>query len=155
MRPYYHESRVVQEDSADPVLNLREHINDHIVETQYRGETQCFLPLGNLSCVVTASAVRDELEKDDGVFLSRDEEADLIRFVMNKARKTSACVVYSGLPMTCLKALIDDGLDDSKFPFTVENCWRHKHNQLFRAAFLNNQKIFNAAFFRFWVRSSS
>lgn len=147
---WHHRSlRDAYKDSTDPVRNTREYINDNIVELQYRGETQRFLSQEDLFRVVTPRAILDMFQKDDGLFLSRDEEVNMAKFVMNKARKTFACVVYSGLPMTCLKALIDDGLDDSRFPFSIEDCRRYKYNQLFRAAFLNNQKIFDAPFFAF------
>jgi hypothetical protein len=150
MHSWHHGSpRDVYEDSADPIRNIREYINDNIVELQYRGETQRFLSQEHLSHVVTPSAIRAVFEKDDDLFLDPLGEADLVEFVMNKARKTFVCVVYSGLPPSCLKALIDDGLDDSRFPFSIEDCRRHKDNQLFRAAFVNNQKIFDAPFFHF------
>lgn len=129
------------------VLQVRAYANDHIAQTEFRGEEQEFLPTPDFNIITAESAIRAVVWNDEKLFLGQQEREALVSKIMQEGRKMFATCVYSSLPMTCLKALFDDGLSDRKFPFKIGDAPGQKDNQKFRAAFIKNQKLFNVAFF--------
>ncbi|KAF3034086.1 hypothetical protein E8E12_005727 [Didymella heteroderae] len=131
----------------DNVAQVRAYMNDHLKDTEFRGETQEFLPTPDFNIVTSEGVIRTVISKDEKLFLGHKDRAALILKISQEGRKMFATCVYGSLPMTCLKALFDDGLSDCRFPFKIGDAPGQKDNQKFIAAFIKNQKIFNVAFF--------
>jgi hypothetical protein len=130
------------------------YINTKLVEMDFRGEPQSFLPAPDFDVITAEDVVRAVIWKDQESYLGEQERENLVRRILKEGRKMFATCVYGGLPMTCLEGLFQDGLSDGKFPFKIENCPGQKNNQRFRSSFINNQKTFNVAFFRLSVEQT-
>jgi hypothetical protein len=122
------------------------YMNEHMEDIEFRGETQEFLPRPSFDIVTAESVIRHIVKQDGHLFLGEQEREALIKRIAKYGRKMFATCVYGGLPMTCLKALFDDGLDDGQFPFKLNDCPGQKDKQAFRVSFLKNQKLFNPAY---------
>lgn len=123
-------------------------MNDQIVTTEFRGEDQEFLPTPDFDIVTDEAVIHTVVWKDEKLFLGQKERAAMVSQISQEGRKMFATCVYSGLPMTFLKALFDDGLNDCRLPFKEGDAPGQKNSQKFRATFMKNQKIFNVAFFK-------
>jgi hypothetical protein len=124
-----------------------EYMDRHMAKTIFRGEEQEFLPTPHFDAVTTKTVIRALVSKDDELYLGEDEES-FIRQVLAEGRKIFATCIYADLSLSCVKALFDFGLNDTKFPFTEEACPAHKNKRKFRLNFLENQKRFNPAYLR-------
>lgn len=134
---------VMFEDSEQ----VMDYMDTHMEKTVFRGEEQNFLPTPHLDLVTTEAVIRTLVSNDDDLYLGEDEER-FVRQVLAEGRKMFATCIYADLPLSCVKALFDFGLNDTKFPFKEEDCPAHKNKRKFRLNFLENQKRFNPAYLR-------
>lgn len=130
------------------VNQVVEYMDEHMTETEFRGETQRFLPTPNFEKVTSEIVIRELVSKDEELYLGQQERNDFVQRIHNEGRKMFATCIFGDLPLTCLKALFDDGLSDSRFPFKAEDCPGQKNKRKFRTNFIDNQRLFNPAFFK-------
>jgi hypothetical protein len=124
-------------------------INGNIVECDFRGEVQEFLPRPALNKATTIDVIRTIVSEDSESFFDQKEQETFVHEVFERCRKIFITCVFGELPMTVIKALMVHGLSDAEFPLCTEDCPSQIVNRQFRLHFIRNQKIFHAAYFEF------
>lgn len=118
-----------------------------MVTLSFKGQAQVFLPKSAFDTVTNKDVISRLISKDEDLYLNPQEEAELVTRVHQEGRKLFATCVYCDLPMTCLKALLDNGHTDAKVPLTLDDCPRERHKRKFVTGFLVHQKRFNTPYF--------
>lgn len=126
---------------------ILDYIDENMKEVKFRGVEQKFLPRPHLDSITTKDVIRVVIAKEEGFYLAQQKLEELVEEIYQKGRKMFATYVYSTLPLTCLVALLEDGLSDKRFPFSFEDCPRQYPKREFRSKFLQNQKYFHTAYF--------
>lgn len=124
-----------------------DYMDENMATTMFRGEEQKFLPKPNFDVVTAENVVRHLVSKDEELYLGLQEKEEFVKKIVLQGRKIFATCVFSDMPLTCVKALFEDGLTDAKFPFDEAACPGMKSKRKFRNSFIPNQKLFNPAYF--------
>ncbi|KAF9693554.1 hypothetical protein EKO04_008240 [Ascochyta lentis] len=128
------------------VTQVSDYMDEHMTETVFRGEKQVFLPKPDFDIVSSESVIRSLVSNDEELYLGQLEKEELVQRIYREGRKMFATCVFGDLPLTCLKALFEDGLSDAKFPFDEDDCPGQISKRKFRASFIRNQKLFSPAY---------
>lgn len=122
-------------------------MDENMQHVTFRGVSQKFLPKFHLDSITTRNVMRIVITEAKGYYLGQQKQEELIETLYRKGRKMFATYVYSTLSLTCLVALIEDGLTDDKFPFKAQDCPGQFPKREFRNNFLRNQNYFHTAYF--------
>ncbi|KZM23618.1 uncharacterized protein EKO05_0007461 [Ascochyta rabiei] len=134
----------------DPKLEnaaeVLDYMDEHMATTEFRGETQKFLPNPNFDIVTSERVIRNLVSKDRQLYIGELENEEFVHRVRREGRKMFATCIFGEFPLTCLKALFEDGLSDAKFPFEEKDCPGQIKKRKFCGSFIGNQKLFNPAY---------
>lgn len=134
-----------------PALKNTSEILDYIeantVKYLFKGHEQEFLPRRDVDFVAAEETIRAVISKDNETWLSQKDKELFVKDTIQHGRKMFVTCVYGELPMSCLHALLKDGLTDKRFPFKLEDCAGQKDKRKFQKRFIVNQKLFKAAYF--------
>ena len=101
-------------DQEDEIQDLPERIYAKCATSRFDDEDKLFLPHGNLTKLVTETAVIQELD------LEPDEEGELVEFILTRATKVFAIFIYTQVltkkSVQVMKQFLESGFDDSS-PF--------------------------------------
>lgn len=134
-------------DEFKNVDDVVDFMDAHMTTTVFRGEEQTFLPRPAFDRVTTKGMIRRLISQDSDLYLSSMNQDEFAAQILNNCRKMFAACIFSEIPLVAIKALMEDGLSDTKFPFSEHECPALKSKRKFRKVFLPNQSRFHTAFF--------
>lgn len=125
---------------------VADYMDQNMVETMFRGEVQRFLPKLHFDIATSENVIRCLVMKDKEVYSGQKAAEVFIRRIVLSGRRIFATCVFSGMPLSCVKALFEDGLSDERPPLKSSDCPGLAEKREFRNTFIPNQKLFNPAF---------
>lgn len=135
-------------DSPTNTQELWDYMFNHMRNDMDFGSIdQDFLPRTAFEAATSRDVIRKIVAQDEELFMTTKDQEDFVRNVYQHGRKLFAICVYSELPMTCLKTLLDDKITDAMIPITGDQCRSIKHKKKIVTTFLPNQKRFHSAYF--------
>jgi serine/threonine protein kinase len=137
-----------QTTSLDNLDDVLDYMDKHMASTIFREQKQIFLLQAALDAITTETVIRNLVSQDNELDLEQHAQEEFVQEVFAKGRKMFATCIFSAMSLTCVQALFDDGLTDTRFPFEEDECPGLKSNRKFRTTFLVNQSRFHTAYFK-------
>jgi len=126
-----------------------DYLKEHMESFTFRANAQLFLSGKALHEITQRTVIERIISEDKEMMLSSQEAVSFIGKVHQTACKLFATCMYSEMPPSYLKHLLDRGLSDDDFPLVdgKHPVWSEKFLRPSVRHFLENQKRFNAIFF--------
>ena len=135
--------------SLTNAIEVYEYLDKLMENFIFKAHAQQFLPTKALHGVIQRTVIERIISKDTTMDLSSQEAVRFIDNVHQTACKLFATCMYSEMPLSYLKYLLDGGLSDKDFPLIGDKhpIWSQNHARHSVNYFLDAQKRFNAVFF--------
>ena len=126
---------------------LLDYVEEAMVTAKFRGQTQKFLPKPALDFATREGTIRGVIAEQNTGWLTIPEQEGFVFEICQRGRKMFIICVYAEKSMSFLRTLLNSGLDDSKYPFSSEDCPAQIGRSTFRNSIIANQIFFGARFF--------